>query len=164
MTRLLVVVWLLQRALCVVLAARTMQSNVQPNNEHVRLGSLLKIATWNCGGLTQTTREFCSELGYDILALTETHDQGTLSSNKNYISSEPAPVNDSYSGTALLLSDRVSKSVMHKGQCGSRISYARIRSQPCDLFIISIYVPHSHRKNAPFANDTLAQLEKSLRR
>ena len=99
MTRLLVVVWLLQRALCVVLAARTMQSNVQPNNEHIRLGSLLKIATWNCGGLTQTTRKFCSELGYDILALTETHDQGTLSSNKICITSETSPVNDSYAGT-----------------------------------------------------------------
>ena len=162
MIRLLVVVWLLQRALCVALAARTMQSNEQRNTEHLRLGSLLNIATWNCGGLSYTTREFCAELGYDILALTETHNQGTLPSNNQFIVSEPAPVNDSYAGTALLLSNRVAKCVIHKGHHGSRICYVRIRSQPCNLFVISIYVPHKFRKCAPFANDTLTQLEQIL--
>ena len=159
MTRLLVVVWLLQRTLfCVALAAKIMQPNqTNPNNAYIRLNSLLRIAAWNCGGLTHTVRQFCSEEQFDILALTETHDRGTLSSSKNFIVSEPAPDNDSYSGTALLLSDKVSNCVMHKGHCGSRISYARIRSQPCNLFVICIYIPQEQRKLAPFANDTLSQ-------
>ena len=36
-----------------------------PNS--LRLGATLKIATWNCGGLTSTQRDLCAEEGYDIL-------------------------------------------------------------------------------------------------
>ena len=51
---------------------------------------------------------------------------------------------------------------MQVGHTGSCVAYARIRAQPCNLFIISIYVPHSHRKSPPYANDTISQVEEVL--
>ena len=83
---------------------------------------ILKIATWNCGGLSFTTRELCKDLQYDILVLTETHNSGDLNASKNFIQSEQAPTTDSYSGVAMLLSDRVAKCVSHT-QWMSRLSY-----------------------------------------
>ena len=35
----------------------------------------IRIATWNCGGLSYTTRELCKDLKYDILVLTETQNR-----------------------------------------------------------------------------------------
>ena len=82
---------------------------------------------------------------------------------KETLSHEPAPKNDPYSGVALLLSDRVAKCVMHKGNNGSsRIAYARIRAKPCNLFVIGAYLPHSHRHSSPLFADTLKQLEAVL--
>ena len=124
--------------------------------------SILKIATWNCGGLSFTTRELCKDLQYDILVLTETHNNGDLSSSKNFIQSEQAPTSDSYSGVAILLSDRVAKCVSHTGCVGSRIVYATIRSKPCNLFIIGVYMPHKMRKEKPLPADTMLQLEEIL--
>ena len=81
----------------------------------------IRIATWNCKGLSYTTWELCKDLNYDILVLTETHNSGDLSSSHNFIQAEQAPATDSFSGVALLLSDRVSKCVAHSGCVGSLI-------------------------------------------
>ena len=140
------------------------EKTIQPSSEerYAHLGSQLKFATWNTGGLSFTNRELCKELNYDILALTETHDNGTLKDTRDFIKSEPAPKNDPYSGVSLLLSDRLAKCVMHTGNNGSRIVYARVRAKPSNLFVIGVYLPHSHRKEAPFFSDTLQQLEEVL--
>ena len=99
---------------------------------HVRLGDTLKIATWNCGGLshthTHTQRDICGQLGYDILALTETHDSGCIRSTKQFITGDTAPRGDPCAGVAMLFSDRFAESVIHSGCCGPRIVYARIRA------------------------------------
>ena len=47
-----------------------------------------RLATWNCGGLSFTQRELCSEPGYDIVALTRTHDTGSLRSSKSFVTGE----------------------------------------------------------------------------
>ena len=121
----------------------------------------LSISTWNCGGLSFTVREnlrdFC-----DILVLTETHDSGSLKSNKHFIKGEPAPPHDPYAGVSFLLSDRVARCVTHSGSCGSRITFIRVRSSPCNLFVIGVYVPHQHQKERPFYSDTLKQLKSVL--
>ena len=57
----------------------------------------LRLATWNCGGLSYTQRVLCDELGYDVLALTETHDTGRLTPSRRFAVGEPAPA-----GTVLL--------------------------------------------------------------
>ena len=40
----------------------------------LKVSQQLKIATWNCGGLTYTTQEQCKDIEYNGLVLTETHD------------------------------------------------------------------------------------------
>ena len=131
---LLIAVWLLRCVLVhssMVLAVKTTIDDNTTRPDHLKLGQRLKVATWNCGGLTFTQKHLCQELGYDLLALTETHDKGGLESSRNYVQSEPAPTDDSFAGVALLLSDRVTKCVMQSGAYGPRIVYARIRSSPC---------------------------------
>ena len=162
MRNLLGTVWLLcyTLSLGVVQAARTMQT--KPRNSFIQIGSLLKLATWNCGGLSYTQRELCRELNYDILALTETHNKGTLPSKKDFICSDVAPTSDPYAGVALLLSDRLTKCVLHDGNNGSRIVYARIRADPCNLFVIGVYMPHTQRKQQPYFSDTLNRLDEVL--
>ena len=80
MCNLLGTVWLLccTLSLGVVQAARTMQTRTRPRDSFIQVGLLLKLATWNCGGLSFMQREMCRDLDYDLLALTETHDKGTL--------------------------------------------------------------------------------------
>ena len=109
-------------------------------------------------------RELCKDLSYDILLLTETHDKGALKGTRNYIPAETAPPSDPYSGVALLLSDNVAKHVSFSGSCGSRIVYATIRANPCNLFVIGVYMPHSQRKCHPFPADTLKQLDEIISR
>ena len=135
---------------------------VVTRDRRLRMGNSLKVATWNCGGLSFTQRELCKELSYDILLLTETHDKGALKGTRNFIPAEPAPPTDPYSGVALLLSDKAAKCVRLSGSYGSRIVYARIRAIPCDLFVIGVYMPHSQRKCKPFPADTLKQLEEII--
>ena len=70
--------------------------------------------------------------------------------------------NNSYSGVALMLSDRIAKCVMHSGNYGSRIVYMTIRSEPCNIFVVGLYMPQSRRKEKPFAADTIKQLEELM--
>ena len=119
---------------------------------------------WNCGGLSFTQKELCRELNYDILSITETHNSGKLKGNKNFLVSEPAPKNDSYSGVGLLLSDRILKCVSYQGSSGSRIVYARINAHPCNLFVVGLYMPHVYRTESPYFNDILDNLDKVLQK
>jgi len=135
-----------------------------PINElsRLRLGQPLKLATWNCGGLSFTIQEMCRELNYDALVLTETHDQGKLASSRNFITADPVPESDPYAGVAIMLSERMAKCIKHKGCYGSRIVFVEINADPCNLFLIGIYIPHIGRKRAPFAHDTICQLRQLL--
>ena len=137
-------------------------SNVIERSGRIGIGNSIKVATWNCGGLSFMQREMCKDLNYDILLLTETHDKGSLRGSRNFIPAEPAPQSDPYSGVAFLLSDKIAKCVKFSGCCGSRIVYARIQAFPCDLFVIGVYMPHSQRKVKPLPADTLKQLEEII--
>ena len=110
------------------------------HSRNVRVGAKLKLATWNCGGLSFTQRELCTQLEYDILALTETHDKGNLRPNKRFITGDAAPVGDPYAGVAMMFSDNVAKCVMHTGCIGSRIVYAMIRASPCYIVYYNINI------------------------
>ena len=107
-------------------------------------------------------REMCRDLDYNLLALTETHNKGTLQRKKDFICSDIAPQNDPFSGVALLLSNRLSKCVLHNGSNSSRVVFARIRADPCNLFIIGVYMPHAQRKQQPYFSDTLNRLDEVL--
>ena len=95
---------------------------------------------------------------HDVLGLTETHDEGSLSPHKHCLTGDAAPARDPYSGVTMLLSDRVADSVMYNGCLGSRIVYARIRASPCNLFVVCV---HAGRQN-PSSTDTLGDLEALL--
>ena len=105
--------------------------------------------------------ELCSELGYDIQALTETHDTGSLRPSKTFVTGDIAPKDDPYAGVAILMSQRIASSVLYSGCYGTRIVFVRVKASPCNLFVVSAYVPHSGRQ-APSASDTLAELEALL--
>ena len=51
---------------------------------------------------------------------------------------------------------------MHRGNVGSRILFIKIRAQPCNIFVIAVYMPHSDRKQKPFPLDTRTELEQLL--
>ena len=121
----------------------------------------LRLATWNCGGLSYAQRALCDELGYDVLALTETHDTGRLTPSRRFAVGEPAPAGDSASGVALLLSERTAACVTHTGCIGSRIVYVRLRAAANNMFIVCVYVPHDQRRH-PSSADTLTELEALL--
>ena len=143
MCNLLGAVWLLccTLSLGVVQAARTMQTKTIPRDSFIQVGSLLKLATWNCGGLSFMQREMCRDLDYDLLDLldlTETHDKGTLQRKKDFICSDIAPQNDPFSGVALLLSNRLSKCVLNSSSNSSRVVFARIRADPCNTLLLKL--------------------------
>ena len=60
-------------------------------------------------GLSHTQRDLCGQLGYDILALTETHDSGCIRSTKQFITGDTAPRGNPCAGVAMLLSDRIAE-------------------------------------------------------
>ena len=72
-----------------------------------------------------------------------------------------APKDDSYAGVAILMSQRIARNVLYSGCCGACIVFVRVKASPCNLFVVSVYVPHSGRQ-APSASDTLAALEALL--
>ena len=51
----------------------------------------------------------CGQLGYDILALTETHDSSCIRSTKHFITGDAAPRGDPCAGVAMLFSDRIAE-------------------------------------------------------
>ena len=59
------------------------------------------------------------------------------------------------------MSQRIARNVLYSGCCGARIVFVRVKASPCNLFVVSVYVPHSGRQ-APSASDTLAELEALL--
>ena len=131
--------------------------------KQVGCSDLLRLATWNCSGLTITQKQLCSEWAFDILGLTKTHDKGTIKTSSIFLPAEPAPENDRAAGVALLLSTKISKCVLHHGNVGSRIVYARIKGAVCNLFVICAYVPHSKHVN-PTRDDILRKLDELLRK
>ena len=106
-------------------------------------------------------QELCSELEYDILALTETHGTVRLRPSKAFMTGDMARKDEPYAGVAILMSQCIASSVLYSGCCGARIVFVRVKASQCNLFVVSAYVPHSGRQ-APSASDTLAELEALL--
>ena len=71
----------------------------------IQVGDKIRLATWNCGGLSFTQREICSELGYDILALTETHDTGSIRPSKTQLLSLLQDLSSNPAQTDMIIMD-----------------------------------------------------------
>ena len=83
---------------------------VHLNTEPIQVGDKIRLATWNCCGLSFRQRELCSELGYDILALPETHDTGSIQPITTFVTVDIAPKDDPYAGVAILMPQRIARS------------------------------------------------------
>ena len=103
-----------------------------------RYQSNLKMAMWNCGGLTTTCRAMCEEKDYDVLTLTVTHCTNTL-----------------------VISDRMAGSLTYSGSVSSQILLARFRGRYTNLTVIVVYMPTSVRSN-PSQEDTYRDLYQLL--
>ena len=96
----------------------------------------LKFGTWNCQGLSQTKKDIAVKLDKDILCLTETH--AWRDNSNDIIYSEKPPKSDSWSGVALLVSKRISGSIVTYGSVGSRIVFCRLKGNITNYFVICI--------------------------
>ena len=128
-------------------------------NNYLSDAALLKIGTWNCQGLSKVKKDLALSLDMDVLCVTETHKW--KDSDKSTIYSDLPPETDSWSGVALILSNRVIKYVISSGSIGSRITYCRLRGNICNYFIVGVYIPQRKRTN-PDQNDVYTQLQNLL--
>ena len=64
------------------------------------------------------------------------------------IHSSPDPENtDPAAGVSIMLSARMTDKVIDQGHVGSRIEWVRIAVPVCNIFFITVYVPHKGSKN-----------------
>ena len=60
-----------------------------------KIGSKLKIASWNINGLDAKWKDYIEQLGYDILVVPETHHADEVDGNTgSWIWSKPATLTD----------------------------------------------------------------------
>ena len=90
-------------------------------------------------GVVSNKKDIALQLDKDILCLTETHAWGDNSNDIIY--SEKPPKSDSWSGGALLVSKRISGSIVTSGSVGSRIVFCRLKGNITNYFVIGIYIP-----------------------
>ena len=138
----------------------------------------LRMATWNTRSMTFERFQYCKNLRYDILALTELWRQQSKFQDrtKSFLISEPKIIEkgprkgqlrypeDRAAGVGILLSSAAQKKVKSFGSEGERgVCWVRIKGPICCLFVIAVYLPHRGR-TAPSQDDTLRDLEKVLSR
>lgn len=137
--------------------------------------SRFQMGTWNTRSLTRERFDYCKNLGYDVLAITELwRNQGKYQTkSKQFIVSEPIVVQSGYrkgqkrfptdraAGVGILLSTRMQKKVHSFGSQGERICWVRLQGPVCNLFVIAVYLPHRGRV-APSQDQTLQDLQSVL--
>ena len=129
----------------------------------------LTMATWNTRSMTVERYDYCKNMGYDVLAVTElwrTQDKFTNHTNEFTVSATARGKNgnlrnenDPAAGVGIILSPRAQKKFMGAGNNGSeRICWVRLKGPACNLFIVAVYMPHSKRVQ-PAQADTLNELD-----
>ena len=130
----------------------------------------LKMACWNPWGLSNERMNYCKEMQFDILGLTELHNGQNKSiwRSKRWITCEDSEVDaqgkssDPAAGVGILLSKNFASKILSKGSVGSRIVWVRLDGPVCPLFVVCTYIPHKYKKTSPTAEDTITQLENLL--
>ena len=104
-------------------------------------------------------------MGYDVLGVTELHQTSTLIStlrDSRFITADDAPENDKASGVGMYLSNRMADRKLAHGNIGSRVLWARFEANFSNIFAVVTYIPHRHRNQAPYMEDTYKDLHKAL--
>ena len=128
------------------------------------------IGVWNYWSLSNERFNYCSTLGYDILGLTELHNNQAkeLFKGRRWVCSAPAELDekgkstDPAAGVAVMLSPRMASKVIGEGHVGTRIAWVRIAGPVCNIFYVVVYIPHKGRTQKPTAKDTIKQLRELL--
>ena len=114
--------------------------------------------------LTNAMHEYCKVLDYDIMGLTELHNNQHKPqfAGKHWICSDLACEEDGKStdpaaGVAILLSCRMAHNILSKGHVGTRIAWVRLKG-----WWSPSYVPHKGRTATPTVTDTIEALGKLL--
>ena len=144
-----------------------------PTKEWSREEARFTMAAFNTRSLTFERFNYCKGLGYDVLALTELWRTGDKFTNGTLMWTHSKPVlnkkgeprfpEDRAAGTGILLSPRAVQKAISFGSPCERISWVRLKSPVSNLFIVSIYLPHSARSK-PSTADTLATLVNLLKK
>jgi hypothetical protein len=143
----------------------------------VKSDAKLTVATYNMFSYTYNMLEYLRAMQQDVLCLQETH--GTtgaelttlLGAEIVFTGDDPKPHSkdkkdgDPGSGVAILLSERVRKSVNDHGHVGSRIVWVQLQVEKWDrpLIIVSVYIPYCGHKN-PTPAHTIQELDQLLER
>ena len=127
------------------------------------------IATWNvCTLSDHILRYVLDEAGYDVCVLTETHgvppsfDQVSGDNPGRIIRSCPCDVSDRAAGVVIVLSKQAARLVLSSGTDDPRSAWVRLRGI-YNLTIYGVYVPHAHRRVAPWQTEYLRDLETNVR-
>ena len=139
------------------------------NNWSAKFFQLL-IGCWNCWALSNERFDYCKSLQYDILGLTELHNQQAKKryQGRQWVCSAQAALRedgkstDPAAGVAIMLSARMADKVLDEGHVGTRIAWVKIKGPVCNIFYIVVYIPHKGRTVTPQAQDTIGQLRKLL--
>ena len=135
----------------------------------------LRIATWNTRSLSFERFEYCKQLNYDVLAITEMwrRQRHFQTKSKNFTVSSPIIMkkgpnkgqpcfpNDKEAGVGILLSKRMQSKLMAFGSQGERVCWVRLQGPTCNIFILAVYMPHRGRIN-PSQSDTISDIERVL--
>jgi ribonuclease HI len=96
-----------------------------------------------CDGRLRTIRSYHN----DVDVLTETHG---LKSNLCVVVSRTPPSGDKRAGVAIMLSDRITSSlVLKSGSWCPRTAFVRLAAKPHNLFIVGLHFPLESRKTPP---------------
>ena len=128
------------------------------------------IGVWNCWSLSNERYHYCDSLQYDILGLTELHNNQSkeLYQGRRWVCSAHAETNeqgknsDPAAGVAIMLSPRMADKVIGQGHVGTRIAWVRLSGPVCNIFYVVVYIPHKGRTQKPVAQDTITQLKRNF--
>ena len=128
----------------------------------------LTVATWNSRSLTKERFDYCKNLNYDILTLTElwhkapgyadgsvrwTYGQPQINSENDKL----LYPNDPAGGVGILLSERAANMYMSHGSPCNRVTWVRLKGATANIFIVAVYMPHRARIK-PAQDDTMQKL------
>ena len=129
-----------------------------------------RFGFWNPLSYSNERHAYCKQLEYDVLGLTELHNNHIKKQyqGRRWVCSAPVAQGDDgknsdpAAGVTILLSNRMADKVLDQGHVGARIVWVKLAGPVCNIFYIVVYVPHKGRTQKPQASDTIAQLRSLL--
>ena len=102
------------------------------------------IGVWNCWSISNERFNYCDDLKYDILGLTELHNNQAIEQyqgrrwacSAHAETDEQGKSSDPAAGVTIMLSPRMAEKVIGEGHVGTRIAWVRIAGTVCNIFYV----------------------------